>query len=152
MRQWKLFTPGKANGNMFDPNHRSQHQGRDRMKTILVVDQTSSTLLMLKGEFAGLGYEVLTTDSGEEALKILHDPAKPVDLVITNLRHAGPHGLDFIWLIKKTWPQLPIICHTALYEYIGLGSHDRPFDVFVEKSSNLTNLKQNVGKLMGNAK
>lgn len=62
---------------------------------------------MLKGKFEGLGYEVLNTDSGEEALKILQNPAKPVNLVITNLRHAGPHGLDFIWLIKKTGRSCP---------------------------------------------
>ena len=118
------------------------------MKTILVVDQPYSTLLMLKGEFEGLGYEVLTTDSGEEALKLLNDPAKSVRLVITNLRHAGPHGLEFIRLIKKTRPKLPVICHTALYEYGELASDDRPFDVFVEKSSNLANLKYNVQKLI----
>jgi CheY-like chemotaxis protein len=119
------------------------------MKTILVVDQPYSTLLMLKGEFEGLGYEVLTTDSGEEALKILNDPAKSVHLVITNLRHAGPHGLEFIRLIKKTWPKLPVICHTALYEVGELAPQDQPFDAFVEKSSDLANLKYKVEKLIG---
>jgi CheY-like chemotaxis protein len=119
------------------------------MKTILLVDKPFSTLLMLQGEFAGLGYPVLTTDSGAEALKILRDPANSVHLVITNLRHAGPHGLDFIRLIKKNWPELPVICHTALYEYGELASAERPFDVFVEKSSDLTELKVNVEKLIG---
>jgi DNA-binding NtrC family response regulator len=119
------------------------------MKTILVVDNSYSTLLMLKEEFEGAGYEVLTTDSGKEALEILNNPAKPVNLVITNLRHAGPNRLDFIWLIKKTWPDLPVICFTALSEYKGLLPHDRPFDVFVEKSSDLTKLKDSVAKLIG---
>lgn len=119
------------------------------MKTILIVDRTFSTLLMLQAEFAGLGYAVLTTDSGEEALKILHDPAKAVHLVITNLRHAGPDGLNFIRLIKKTWPELPVVCHTAIYEYGELESQERPFDVFVEKSSDLTKLRDIVEKLIG---
>ena len=116
------------------------------MKTILVVDNAYSPLLMLKEEFERAGYEVLTTDSGEEAIEILNDHSKSVKLVITNLRHSGPHTLDFIWLIKKNWPDLPVICHSALFEYNELPLHDRPFDGFVEKSSDLTKLKISVAK------
>jgi hypothetical protein len=47
----------------------------------------------------------------------------------------------FIWLIKGAWADLPIICHSALYEYKELPPHERPFDDFVEKSSELTKLK-----------
>lgn len=119
------------------------------MKTILVVDNAYSTLLMLKEEFEGAGYKVLTTDSGKEALEILNNPSKSVNLVITNLRHAGPQKLDFIWLTKRTWPDLPVICHSALSEYNELPPHDRPFDDFVEKSSDLTKLKDSVVKLIG---
>jgi CheY-like chemotaxis protein len=119
------------------------------VKTILVVDNAYSTLLMLKEEFEGTGYEVLPTDSGKEALEILKNPSKPVNLVITNLRHAGPGGLDFIWLIKRTWPELPVICHSALSEYNELSPHDRPFDAFIEKSSDLSKLKDSVAQLIG---
>ena len=118
------------------------------MKTILLVDNAYSTLLMLKEEFEGAGYEVLTTDSGREALEILNNPSKPVNLVITNLRHAGPNMLDFIWLIKRTRPDLPVICLTALSEYKELPPQERPFDDLVEKSSNLTKLKDSVANLI----
>jgi CheY-like chemotaxis protein len=118
------------------------------MKTILVVDNAYSTLLMLREEFEGAGYEVLTTDSGKETLEILKNPAKLVNLVITNLRHAGPNGLDFIWLLKKTWPDLPVICLTALSAYKELPPHDRPFNELVEKSSDLTKLKNVLRNLL----
>jgi DNA-binding response OmpR family regulator len=119
------------------------------MKTILVVDNSYSTRLMLKDEFEGAGYEVLITDSGKEALEILNDPSKLVNLVITNMRHAGPNGLDFIWLLKKNWPNLPIICLTALSTYKKLPPHNRHFDDLVEKSSDLTRLKNSVDNLIG---
>jgi DNA-binding NtrC family response regulator len=119
------------------------------MKTILIVDNAHSTLLMLKEEFEGAGYEVLTSDSGDEALEVLNNPSKAVNLVITNLRHAGPQGLDFIWRLKKTWPDLPVICHTALSEYNELPPRSRPFDAFVEKSSDLTILKNSVERFIG---
>jgi DNA-binding NtrC family response regulator len=122
------------------------------MKTILVVDNAYSTLLMLKEEFEEAGYEVLTTDSGKEALEILNNPSKPVNLVITNLRHAGPNMLDFMYLIKRTRPDLPVICLTALSEYKGLSPPDRPFDDLVEKSSDLTKLKDSVAKLIDKKK
>jgi len=122
------------------------------MKTILVVDNSSSTLLLLKEEFEEAGYQVLTTESGQEALEVLNNASKQVDLVITNLRHAGPDMLDFIWLIKKTWPDLPVICHTALYKYKDLALDERPFDDFVDKSSDLTRLKESVGRLTGQKK
>jgi DNA-binding NtrC family response regulator len=121
----------------------------DRMKTILGVDSSHATLLLLKEEFEEAGYEVLTTESGQEALEILNDPAKTVDLVITNLRHAGLDMLDFIWLIKKTWPDLPVICHTALSNYQNLTLQERPFDELVDNSSDLTRLKQSVERLIG---
>lgn len=122
------------------------------MKTILAIDKSYSTPLMLKDEFKNAGYEVLTTDSGEKTLQILKDPSKAINLVITNLRHAGPHGLEFMWLIKRAWPDLPVICFTALSEHQKLPSKDRPFDVLVEKSfSDLTELKSNINRLIGEA-
>ena len=122
------------------------------MKTILVVDNSFSTLLLLKEEFEEAGYQVLTTESGQEALEVLNNASTHVDLVITNLRHAGPDMLDFIWFIKKTWPDLPVICHTALYKYKDLALDERPFDDFVDKSSDLTRLKESVGRLTGQDK
>ena len=121
----------------------------DRMKTILLVDNSYSTLLLLKEEFEEAGYAVLTTESGQVAIEILNNPSPKVDLLITNLRHAGPDRLDFIWLIKKTWPDLPVICHTALYNYQNLAPQERPFDAFVDKSSDLTGLKASVARLIG---
>lgn len=122
------------------------------MKTILVVDNSYSTLLLLKEEFEEAGYEVLTTESGQEACEILNDPSKTVDLVITNLRHAGLDMLDFIWFIKKTWPDLPVICHTALSKYRDLTLQERPFDDFVDKSSDLSKLKDSVDRLIGQSR
>jgi CheY-like chemotaxis protein len=122
------------------------------MKTILIVDDAYSTLVLLKEEFEGAGYEVLTTDSGNEALEILNDPSKRVDLLITNLRHIGPKGLDFIRLIKKIWPDLPVICLTALSGYKDLPPDDRPFDDLVEKSYDLSKLKDSVASLIDKRK
>jgi DNA-binding NtrC family response regulator len=119
------------------------------MKTILIIDKEYSTLLMLKGEFEEAGYEVVTTDSGDGALEILNDPSKPVNLVITNLRHAGPNMLDFLWQIKKAWPDLPVICFTALSNYKELPPDDRPFEALIEKSSDLTELKASVARHLG---
>jgi DNA-binding NtrC family response regulator len=116
------------------------------MKTILIIDREYPTLLMLQGEFEEAGYKVVTTNSGDEALKILHNPSKQVNLVITNLRHAGPDILDFLWQIKRARPALPVICFTALSKYKELPLEDLPFDDLIEKSSDLTKLKKSVDR------
>jgi CheY-like chemotaxis protein len=121
----------------------------DRKKTILVVDSTASTLLLLKEEFEEAGYQVLIAPTGSEALEILNDPSGQVDLVVTNLRHPGLAKLEFIRFIKKNWPGLPVICHTALSGYDQLPPSDRPFDALVEKSFDLTKLKASVAELLG---
>jgi DNA-binding NtrC family response regulator len=120
-----------------------------RMKTILVVDNSRSTLLLLKEEFEEAGYKVLTTESGQGALDLMNNPHETVNLVITNLRHAGLDMLDFMWLIKKSWPGLPVICHTALSKYKDLKPQERPFDDLIDKSSDLTRLKNSVDRLIG---
>jgi DNA-binding NtrC family response regulator len=119
------------------------------MKTILVVDSSHATLLLLQEEFTEAGYRVLTTESGDEALEMLNNPSTPVDLVITNLRPRGPDMLDFIHIIKGAWPTLPVICHTALSKYQELTLQERPFDDLVDKSSDLTRLKDSVDRLIG---
>jgi hypothetical protein len=65
-----------------------------------------------------------------------------VDNAYPTLRHVG-----FYFVIKKDWPKLPVICHTALFEYKEIPPHNRPFDDFVEKSSDLTKLKDSAYNL-----
>jgi two-component system response regulator GlrR len=78
---------------------------------ILLVDDDAGLLRLLSLRLRSAGYEVLTAESGEEALARL--PQIRPDLVITDLRMGGMDGLALHDALRKTHPSLPVIILTA---------------------------------------
>jgi len=74
---------------------------------ILVVDDDSDILELLKKWLEGDGFEVITANSGEEALAEM-EKARP-NLVITDLFMGGMSGLDLLSRIHDDDPLLPVI-------------------------------------------
>lgn len=79
--------------------------------TVLVVDDEDITLSMLKVMLENLDYQVLTAESGDEALKMLN--ANDVDLVISDQHMPGMDGHALLQRIKKIYEHLPVIMLTA---------------------------------------
>jgi two-component system NtrC family response regulator len=81
------------------------------METILIVDDEKNYLLVLEALLVHAGYEVITSDSTTEALKITmsHD----LDLVITDMRMPGPDGMEFLAQLRSRQPDPPVIMMTA---------------------------------------
>ena len=78
---------------------------------ILLVDDDAGLLRLLSLRLRSAGYEVLTAESGEEALARL--PQARPDLVITDLRMGGMDGLALHDALRETHPSLPVIILTA---------------------------------------
>lgn len=78
---------------------------------ILVVDDEEITLRMLKAMLEQSDYQVLTAESGVEALELMDENA--VDLVISDHQMPGMNGLELLQHIKKKYAQLPVIMLTA---------------------------------------
>ena len=81
------------------------------MEAILIVDDEKNYLLVLEALLADAGYEVITSDSANEALEIAlsHD----LDLVITDVRMPGLDGMEFLAQLSSRQPDLPVIMMTA---------------------------------------
>ena len=77
------------------------------METILIVDDEKNYLLVLEALLVDAGYEVVTSDSANEALEIAlsHD----LDLVITDMRMPGLDGMEFLARLSSRQPDLPVI-------------------------------------------
>ena len=60
------------------------------METILVVDDEKNYLLVLKELLVDEGYEVLTAQSGADALALLNETE--LDLVVTDMKMPGMSG------------------------------------------------------------
>lgn len=87
-------------------------------KKILLVDDSPTTLAILKEEFERQGCEVMTAGSGEEALKKV--AAGNPDLVITDTVMPGMDGFDLCRQIKHSPPAKPpeVIIMTGTMEAI----------------------------------
>jgi len=80
------------------------------MKTrILIVEDEEKLRRVLALHLEGLGYEVTTTASAEEALRL----AGQANLVLTDLRLPGMNGLDLLEALQRQNARLPVIVMTA---------------------------------------
>ncbi len=112
---------------------------------LLVVDDEESIRLLYEQEFTDEGYDVLLASSGEEALKVLGK--EPVDLVILDIRMKEMSGLEALQRIVKEKKNLPVILCSAYSSYQDDFSSWLA-DAYVIKSSDLTELKEEVKRLL----
>jgi PAS domain S-box-containing protein len=83
---------------------------------VLVVDDDALVLLNTAAMLEDMGHTVTTALSGEEALRLLGERARPIDLLITDQGMPGMLGLQ---LIEKAWrqqPRLPAVLATGYAE------------------------------------
>ncbi len=78
---------------------------------LLLVTDEESTREAISAEVAGLGADVVTASSGEEALELL--ASRHVDGVVTGLKLKGMDGLSLLQRIQETDDALPVILVTA---------------------------------------
>lgn len=81
------------------------------METILIVDDEKNYTTVLSVVLGEEGYEILTANSGQEAIELLG--TEEVDLVLTDLKMPGMDGLDVLEKAKRQNPDLPVIMMTA---------------------------------------
>jgi DNA-binding response OmpR family regulator len=77
------------------------------MAKILVLDDEPSILMMIRKMLEKAGYEVSTALNGKEGMK-LFEKEKP-DLVITDIIMPEKEGLETIFELRRTHPELKII-------------------------------------------
>jgi len=81
------------------------------METVLVVDDEKNYPLILGAVLEEEGFEVLTANSGREALEI--QKTSDVDLVLTDMKMPSMDGIQLLEKIKAKDPDLPVIMMTA---------------------------------------
>jgi two-component system nitrogen regulation response regulator NtrX len=76
---------------------------------VLIVDDEEGILESLSGIFEDEGYDVLTSSSGEDALRILKEQEQSPDLMLLDVWLPGIDGIQALKEIKSLKPDLPII-------------------------------------------
>jgi len=80
-------------------------------ETILVVDDTPSTLEVLQRNLTAEGYITYTAPGAEEALKLLE--GTPVDLVITDFKMPKLNGIDLVRHIRANYKNTEVMMITG---------------------------------------
>jgi len=113
--------------------------------TLLVVEDNMHQRLLYEEEFKDEGYRVLTACDGREALQMARDTHP--DLVLLDINMPVMDGLDTLGKLLEIDHRIPVVIHTA---YPGYQDSFTSWsaDAYVVKSSDLTELKQTVHRLL----
>ncbi len=108
-----------------------------RIKKILVIDDSSTSVFLLENLLKEEGYEVVTATTGESGMKAIH--SKSPDLVLLDIMMPGKSGFDVLEEMKKdqTLASIPVIIISArvgraeIEKGLGLGAFEyltKPLD------------------------
>ena len=70
--------------------------------TVLLVDDDANLLEGLERQLHKEPYQIITAQSGQEALSILKDTS--VDVVISDQEMPGMKGTQFLWQVRRAFP------------------------------------------------
>ncbi len=84
------------------PQHLYQH-GKERERTILLVDDEENILSALKRLLRRDGYKIITATSGALGLQRLVE--QPIDVIVSDQRMPGMTGVEFLRRAKELYPE-----------------------------------------------
>jgi len=84
------------------------------MKTILVVDDEVDTTRLTKKILEDADFQVIPSYNGKEALKIVEQKHKDIDLILLDIMMPAKSGFSVLEDLKKDdrFKNIPVICFT----------------------------------------
>ena len=115
------------------------------MKTILLVEDDKNQLLLYKQDLSLEGYNIITAQDGQEAVKEVkeHTP----DLIVMDINMPKINGIEAIGKILSEHKKVPIVINTAYSSYKD-NFMSWSADAYIIKSSDLTDLKSKIKELL----
>ena len=98
--------------------------------TILVVDDEAGVRVMIARMLSLAGYQVVSAQSGEEAMEIAKDYAAPLELLLTDVRMPGMSGPELVEELVKIRPGIRVMYMSAYSRDVlpaGVRDTDIPF-------------------------
>lgn len=101
---------------------------------ILLVDDNPQGMLARSAVLRGLGYQVSTAASGEEALAL--SAAQAFDLVVTDFRMPQMDGMQLIAVLRERGFAKPVILLSGFANKLGFDEKSTGADLVIQKSDN----------------
>ncbi len=120
--------------------------GKER---ILFVDDEDMLVEMNRQRLEKLGYHVVASTSGVEALRMFTADPQKFDLVITDYTMPLMTGLELAKALSEVRPGIPIILCSGLNEAISLdGNQESVISAFVPKTAGKTELADAIRRVL----
>jgi DNA-binding response OmpR family regulator len=116
---------------------------------MLICDDDTMTTRVLEFQFKRDGFEVLKSNSGREARKIL-DENDDIDVMITDIYMPSMNGLELITYVRQTLQRnfpIVVVSQVSLEDNI-VEALDLEADDYMTKPCNLEHLSLKVNKLL----
>jgi two-component system, cell cycle sensor histidine kinase and response regulator CckA len=122
-------------------------------ETILLVDDEAMILDVGKDMLEGIGYRVVTADSGESALSQLTKLPGEVDLVILDLIMPGMNGAKTFDKIREHDPTIPVIFSSG-YSINGQATEllEQGCNGFIQKPYSIGELGEKIRRVLNETK
>lgn len=114
-------------------------------KRILVVEDEPNMRLLVFEELSDAGYDVDEAENGEEALRKFSE--RTYDLVTIDIEMPGMNGLELAGKLREIRRETKLVLLTA-YSHYKSDMASWAADAYVVKSSDLTELKEVISRLI----
>jgi CheY-like chemotaxis protein len=122
------------------------------MSTILVIDDDAASRSLIERKFVPLGHEVVAAPDGVQGVDIVR--ARPVDLILLDLRMPVQDGLETLRLIWDVRPGANVIIVTAYFDDAAFaaalpGALERGVKAILHKPVSIRELSSVVQRVLG---
>ncbi|MBW1958983.1 MAG: response regulator [Deltaproteobacteria bacterium] len=107
---------------------------------LLIIDDNKDILTALNDFLSKKKYDVVSASDGLDGLKLLETEKHGFDLVITDLIMPNISGVGLISILKKKFPDIPVIAITGWGEHPEALATEAQADRVLEKPFDLSEL------------
>jgi DNA-binding response OmpR family regulator len=115
---------------------------------LLIIDDNKEILTALTDFLSKKKYDVVSAFDGLDGLKLLETEQQGFDLVITDLVMPNISGVGLISIIKKKFPDLPVIAITGWGEHPEALATEAQANRVLEKPFDLSELDTVIRELL----
>jgi len=120
----------------------------DNALNLLIIDDNQEILDALHDFFSQKNCLVKSALNGLDGLKLLEADNKSIDLVITDIVMPHISGVAIISIVKKKYPEIPVIAITGWGEYPEAMAAEAQADLVLEKPFDLIELENFIHQII----
>ncbi len=120
----------------------------DKPYKLLIIDDNKEILNALYDFLSKRKYDVVSASDGLDGLKLIETEKQGFDLVITDLVMPNISGVGLISIIKKKFPDTPVIAITGWGEHPEALATEAQADRVLEKPFELSELDTLIRELL----